>query len=46
MGVWHEIWNTLLSEFSDIPDVAQMTRITLRLLVAAALGGLLSKTNG
>ncbi len=41
MGVWHEIWNTLLSEFSDIPDVAQMTRITLRLLVAAALGGVL-----
>ena len=40
-GVWHEIWNTVLSEFSDIPDVAQMTRITLRLLVAAALGGLL-----
>lgn len=40
-GVWHEIWNTVLSEFSDIPNVAQMTRITLRLLVAAALGGLL-----
>lgn len=31
----------MLSEFSDIPDVAQMTRITLRLLVAAALGGML-----
>lgn len=40
-GVWHEVWTTVLSEFSDIPDVAQMTRITLRLLVAAALGGLL-----
>lgn len=40
-GVWQEIWNTVLSEFSDIPDVAQMTRITLRLLVAAALGGML-----
>ena len=40
-GIWHEIWNTALSEFSDIPDAAQATRITLRLLVAAALGGLL-----
>lgn len=41
MGMWQEIWNTVLSEFSDIPDATQVTRITLRLLVAAALGGLL-----
>lgn len=40
-GMWQEIWNTVLSEFSDIPDATQVTRITLRLLVAAALGGLL-----
>lgn len=39
--MWQEIWNTVLSEFSDVPDVTQVTRITLRLLVAAALGGLL-----
>lgn len=39
--MWQEIWNTVLSEFSDIPDATQVTRITLRLLVAAALGGLL-----
>lgn len=39
--MWQEIWNTVLSEFSDIPDAAQITRITLRLLVAAILGGLL-----
>lgn len=39
--MWHEIWNTVVSEFSDIPDAAQITRITLRLLVAAVLGGLL-----
>lgn len=39
--MWQEVWNTVLSEFSDIPDAAQITRITLRLLVAAALGGLL-----
>jgi putative Mg2+ transporter-C (MgtC) family protein len=41
MGMWQEIWNTVLSEFSDIPDATQVTRITLRLLVAATLGGLL-----
>jgi len=41
MGVWQEIWNTVRSEFSDIPDVAQVTLITVRLLVAVALGGLL-----
>ena len=39
--MWQEIWNTVLSEFSDIPDATQVTRITLRLLVATALGGLL-----
>jgi putative Mg2+ transporter-C (MgtC) family protein len=39
--MWQEIWNTVLSEFSDISDATQIARITLRLLVAAALGGLL-----
>ena len=41
MNMWQEVWNTVLSEFSDIPDATQITRVTLRLLVAAALGGLL-----
>ncbi len=40
-GMWQEIWNTVLSEFSDIPDATHITRITLRLLVAAVLGGVL-----
>lgn len=39
--MWQDVWTTVLSEFSDIPDATQTTRITLRLLVAAALGGLL-----
>lgn len=39
--MWQEIWTTVFSEFSDVPDIAQITRITLRLVVAAALGGLL-----
>lgn len=39
--MWQTIWQTVASEFSDIPDVAEMTRISLRLLVAALLGGVL-----
>ncbi len=36
-----EIWATIVSEFSDIPDVSTITRITLRLALAAILGGML-----
>ncbi|MFY7922897.1 MAG: MgtC/SapB family protein [Gemmatimonas sp.] len=39
--MWQDVWSTVVSEFSDIPNAAQLTRISLRLLVAAALGGLL-----
>lgn len=39
--MWQEAWNTILTEFTDLPDTAQTTRIILRLLVAAILGGLL-----
>lgn len=41
MGVWQVIWKTVLSEFVEITDVAQIIRITLRFLLAAILGGLL-----
>ena len=40
-SVWQQIGQTLASEFSDLPDVAQATRILLRLTLAALLGGLL-----
>lgn len=36
-----QIWSTAISEFSDVPDVATLTRITMRLALAAALGGIL-----
>jgi putative Mg2+ transporter-C (MgtC) family protein len=36
-----EIWATILSEFSDVPDVSTTVRITLRLSLAALLGGIL-----
>ncbi len=39
--MWQEIWVTIISEFSDIPDLSTMTRITLRLVLAAVLGGIL-----
>lgn len=39
--MWQEIWATITSEFSDIPDLSTMTRITLRLMLAAVLGGIL-----
>ncbi|WP_447921555.1 MgtC/SapB family protein [Achromobacter aegrifaciens] len=39
--IWLEIWSTVRSEFADIPDVGEATRIVLRLSVAMLLGGLL-----
>ncbi|WP_317186218.1 MgtC/SapB family protein [Devosia sp. BK] len=36
-----QIWSTIVSEFSDVPDVSTLTRITMRLLIAAILGGIL-----
>jgi putative Mg2+ transporter-C (MgtC) family protein len=36
-----EIWSTLVNEFSDVPDASTMTRIMVRLVIAALLGGIL-----
>jgi putative Mg2+ transporter-C (MgtC) family protein len=41
MTWWEQFAQTAAAEFSDVPDVAQFTRLMLRLLVAALLGGLL-----
>jgi putative Mg2+ transporter-C (MgtC) family protein len=41
MEWWQIIGNTIADEFSDISDLTEMTRISLRLLLAAMLGGLL-----
>ena len=38
---WATIWATIVSEFSDLPDVAEVTRVSVRLLVAVTVGGLL-----
>ena len=36
-----EIWSVVVLEFSDIPDVETVTKITVRILLAAVLGGIL-----
>ncbi len=35
------IWNTILSEFSDLSEITQITKVVLRLITASILGGLL-----
>jgi putative Mg2+ transporter-C (MgtC) family protein len=39
--VLEEIWSAIVREFSDIPDASTLTLITVRLVVAAMLGGIL-----
>ena len=41
MAIWDSIWQTVVEEFSDLGDAAEVTRLVLRLLVAAVLGGIL-----
>lgn len=38
---WAQVSATVMSEFSDLPTLAEATRIVVRLLVAAVLGGIL-----
>ncbi|MDN5751793.1 MAG: MgtC/SapB family protein [Nitrosospira sp.] len=40
-GWWQEVCNIVVAEFSDLPTIAEATRVTLRLALAATLGGLL-----
>lgn len=41
MTILSEIWATIVLQFSDIPDVATLTLVTMRLFLAALLGGIL-----
>ncbi|WP_122663557.1 MgtC/SapB family protein [Pseudomonas viridiflava] len=38
---WQEVWVALQGEFSDITDATQLTQVTVRLTLAAVLGGIL-----
>lgn len=40
-NVWQQISNTFVAEFSDLKDVTEITTVTIRLLMAALLGGIL-----
>lgn len=41
MSAWQQILDTVAAEFSDLPSMVEFTEISLRLTVAAILGGLL-----
>ncbi|HCJ30682.1 MAG TPA: methyltransferase [Pseudomonas sp.] len=41
MEWWEILYRTVASEFSDIPDLEHGVRVSLRLLLAATLGGVL-----
>lgn len=40
-GIWTDIYSALRSEFSDVPDVEEATRVIIRLLMAMLLGGMI-----
>jgi putative Mg2+ transporter-C (MgtC) family protein len=39
--IWQEVWRGLQTDFTDLPGLAAVTQIVVRLLLAALLGGLL-----
>ena len=41
MSWWDTVLRTVASEFSDLADAEQVTRVVVRLLIASFLGGLL-----
>ena len=41
MAWWQQTWQGLAADFSDLPDLARVVQVTVRLVVAALLGGLL-----
>lgn len=41
MSGWERVTTTIVSEFSDLPDLETATQVVVRLLLAALLGGLL-----
>lgn len=40
-GEWLAIWSVIRQEFSDLPSIAELTRVCLRLSMAIILGGIL-----
>jgi putative Mg2+ transporter-C (MgtC) family protein len=40
-AVWHDVWQSVRADFADLPGVAAVTQLVLRMLLAALLGGVL-----
>lgn len=40
-GVWESLRSVIVQEFSDLPDLREVIRVLIRLLMAACLGGVL-----
>ena len=38
---WRQAWSALGDEFSDVPDAGELTRLLVRLIAAAVLGGII-----
>jgi putative Mg2+ transporter-C (MgtC) family protein len=39
--VWNEVLSSIRADFSDLPSIAEITQVIVRLTLAAFLGGLL-----
>jgi putative Mg2+ transporter-C (MgtC) family protein len=39
-ALWREVWRGLQADFADLPGIAEVTQIVVRLLLAALLGGI------
>jgi len=39
-ALWYEVWRGLQEDFTDLPGAAEVTKLVVRLLMAAILGGL------
>jgi len=39
-ALWHEVWRGVQADFADLPGIAEVTQIVVRLLLAALLGGI------
>ena len=39
--LWQEVWKSVQADFADVKDVAKVTQLVLRMLLATLLGSLL-----
>lgn len=39
--MWYKVWRGIQADFADVPSIAVLIQLTVRLLLAAMLGGIL-----